>query len=1054
MKKFSLIPLLTLFVATFCLGQQEASNWYFGQNAGLKFNAADGSVTAVTNGRINTLEGCTSISGTDGRLLFYSDGRTVWNANHNIMPNGDYFGGTGLLGDPSSTSSGLIVPKPQNDTKFYLFTVDEPHHDNANAYPGQFTDPSIVPGQDDGFNNGFSYSLIDMDLRGGLGDVVASEKNIPLVSYDPTDPEAIKYKCSEKITAVKADDCFSFWVITHFEDTYYAFKVDTDGVDMTPIKSKVGPKVPISGYRRNALGYLKASPDGTKLVVAHFGFGTVQADDAAGGVYLMDFDNDTGIVSNSVELYSPSNNDSPYGVEFSAENKKVYATIDAGIAGNGPSSILQWDLESTNIPASMNILHQSSSISAGALQLGLDKRIYRAQFSFGNGNNTDRYLGIINNPEATGSATNYNERGILLDVNGAFQNVSRIGLPPFIQSLFNSQIDIIQNNQSTTDLKLCDGDGYTLSAEKISGANYTWTKDGTKLSEPTFELFVDSPGFYEVFIEPNNGECPIEGNAVVGVFDVPIASKPLNSIICSPTDNVSIDLTTKDAAILNGQNPLDYEVIYFTDKDDADNNLDPISGNFLTTQNPQPIFARVENINNPNCFDITSFEIEVFSQPSIDSLPDLTICDSSSDGNLFDGLDTFDLSNLNPNILGAQDDPLFSISFHASQADADMNFGALPVLFTNTIPFLQEVFVRIENTNNTDCYSTDSFELNINPVPLANTISIIQCDEDGIPDGLTTYDLTDYTADITGGEADRAVAFYELRTDLESDTDEISGSAFKNKQNPQTIFALVTNTLTGCNSVAEITLETSLTAANGAALSACDDDGTEDGFYTFDLTTAQSTVLSGLPAGLDLSYYETYDEALTEDNPLPTNYTNTTPNLQTVFARVENANACFGISEVELTVFELPQITAQEDVFYCLNTFPQTITIDAGIIDNLPRSYVYQWSTGDTTKDIAINAPGTYTVTATSTDGCVKNRTVNVLPSNSATFTDIEITDATSNNSISVFVTGEGTYQYALDDIEAPTRTALFSRTSGLACTRSMCGTSRTAAASLKKWCR
>ncbi|MBO6632846.1 MAG: cell surface protein, partial [Psychroserpens sp.] len=328
MKKKHVLAFITLLSIAFTFAQQEASFWYFGQNAGLQFDATTGTVTAVTDGQINTLEGCTSISDTEGNLQFYTDGQTVWNRSHQIMANGDYFGGTGLLGDPSSTSSGLIVPKPQDPTQYYIFTVDEPHHQNAAVYPNQFTgtyqgNGGTVPGADDGFNNGFNYSLVDMTLNGGLGDVVDTEKNVPLVTYDPGDLDEASYKCSEKITAVAADDCSSFWVITHFTDSFYAFKVDINGVDTTPVISTVGPEVPISGYRRNALGYIKASPDGAKLGVAHYGFAMVTAGDAAGGVYLFDFDNDTGVVSNSVELYGPENNTSPYGVEFSAENRKV-----------------------------------------------------------------------------------------------------------------------------------------------------------------------------------------------------------------------------------------------------------------------------------------------------------------------------------------------------------------------------------------------------------------------------------------------------------------------------------------------------------------------------------------------------------------------------------------------------------------------------------------------------------------------------------------------------------------------------------------------------------
>ena len=139
------------------------------------------------------------------------------------MPNASQALGTGLKGDDSSTSSGLIVPKPQDPDLYYIFTVDEPHHDNSSAFPGNSAN--------DGVNDGLTYSLVNINLDGGLGDVDPMEKNLPLVTYDPTDPLEVEYKCSEKITAVKADDCSSFWVISHFIDKFYAFKVTAAGVD-------------------------------------------------------------------------------------------------------------------------------------------------------------------------------------------------------------------------------------------------------------------------------------------------------------------------------------------------------------------------------------------------------------------------------------------------------------------------------------------------------------------------------------------------------------------------------------------------------------------------------------------------------------------------------------------------------------------------------------------------------------------------------------------------------------------------------------------------------
>ncbi|TBV26143.1 hypothetical protein DMZ43_09590 [Meridianimaribacter sp. CL38] len=1012
MKKNILLLCFSIYCTLNMYSQNEAANWYFGKNAGLRFNTTTGTVTAITDGQLNTLEGCTSISDTDGNLLFYSDGRTIWNANHIPMPNASEAFGTGLKGDDSSTSSGLIVPKPQDLNQYYIFTVDEPHHFNSSAFPNQ---------QDgDGVNDGLMYSLVDMTLEGGLGDVDPLEKNVPLITYDTTNQTESEFKCSEKITAVKADDCFSFWVITHFVDKFYAFKVDQNGVDTTPVVSTVGPVVPAEGYRRNALGYLKASPDGTKLAVAHHGFATVLQGETGGGVYLFDFDNDTGVVSNPLTLFGQENNDSPYGVEFSAENRKVYATISDGIAGNGSSHVLQWDLESTDIPGSMTVIHSSNSFSAGALQLGLDKRIYRAQVSFANINGTGRHIGVIQNPEADGNAAGYNETGVLLDINGSFQNLSRIGLPPFIQSLFNSQIDIIQNGISTTELLLCDGDSYTLIAEDIAGATYNWSKDGVPLTETTFELFVDTPGFYEVFIEPNNGECPIEGEAIVSYHDIPFASQPDDMVMCDITETSTFDFTQQDAQALDTQDATEYNVHYYASQEDADNNENEIIGVYNNTSNPQEIFVRVDNASNPNCYATSSFFIEVFITPQIETLEDITVCDEDFGGNVMDGITTFDLSTLYTDIYGSQDPALYTITFHSSQLDADDNSDALNTDYTNTTPYSETIFVRIENNINPDCYSTGSFTFMVNDAPEAVNSTIIQCDEDGIPEGFTIFNINQIFDDITAGAANRTINYYLSMNDAQGNTNEIDGNAFENFFNPQLVYAKVTDEITGCYNIAEVTLEVSTTSANNTTIEACDDDGTEDGFYAFSLNDANDAVLSGLPDDLELNYYETYEDALLETNVLSNTFTNTIAYSQTIYARVENSNACYGISEVELVVFELPNIETEAETIYCLNFYPETITLTGGLIDDLPNNYYYEWSTGETTTTIEVNEPGTYTVRVINTDGCYKDRTITVLPSNIASFDNIEVIDATQNNMVTVFVSGEGDYEYAIDNPEGP----------------------------------
>ena len=104
MKK-SVIFLLVL-IPILAFSQKEAAFWYFGNFAGLDFNSGN---PVSTTGSLISFEGSATMSNCDGNLLFYSDGVTVWDNTHNVMTNG-----TGLLGNPSSTQSAIIIPDPGN----------------------------------------------------------------------------------------------------------------------------------------------------------------------------------------------------------------------------------------------------------------------------------------------------------------------------------------------------------------------------------------------------------------------------------------------------------------------------------------------------------------------------------------------------------------------------------------------------------------------------------------------------------------------------------------------------------------------------------------------------------------------------------------------------------------------------------------------------------------------------------------------------------------------------------------------------------------------------
>lgn len=464
MRFFRSFFLLVLFVvAQNSFSQREASRWYFGNNAGLDFNR--GAPAALTDGKLVTHEGCSTISDQNGNLLFYSDGINVWNKVHRLMPNG-----TGLLGHESSTQSAIIIPKAGSKTQYYIFTVDEP-------------DPEEL------INNGLNYTLVDLSLNNGFGNVVTSEKNVHLITYNASDPSESHLKCSEKITAVQHNDETSIWVITHFKDAFYAFEVDENGVKTTPIISPTNTIVPTGGYKQNGIGYLKVSPNGKKIGIAHSqaiysnlsGPKTPGKQKQTGKVLLYDFDSNTGKVSNEIPLL---NNRVPYGIEFSPKSTKMYTTVN-NYQDNGSSvgsSLYQFDLLANDIAESIEDITTSSNV-AGALQLAVDGKIYRTGYTLHSARTS---ISVIENPESKGSSCNYRPNSVSLG-----GRLSELGLPPYVQSFFLFKFEFKNVCYGDATEFLITGDAPFDSVEWDFG-------DGTTSTETSPKHTYAKPGNYTV----------------------------------------------------------------------------------------------------------------------------------------------------------------------------------------------------------------------------------------------------------------------------------------------------------------------------------------------------------------------------------------------------------------------------------------------------------------------------------------------------------------------------------------------------------------------------
>ena len=103
------------------MAQKEYDQWRFGYGAGIDFTT--GNPTLVSGNSIFSQESAASVADCFGKLLFYTDGETVWSKNDGIMD-----GGTGLnavSGSYPSTQGCLIVKRPNSSSIYYLFTASD-----------------------------------------------------------------------------------------------------------------------------------------------------------------------------------------------------------------------------------------------------------------------------------------------------------------------------------------------------------------------------------------------------------------------------------------------------------------------------------------------------------------------------------------------------------------------------------------------------------------------------------------------------------------------------------------------------------------------------------------------------------------------------------------------------------------------------------------------------------------------------------------------------------------------------------------------------------------
>jgi large repetitive protein len=336
--KYILLIFLTLLINFFSFAQLQNANWCFGNNAKLSFNSLPPTASAssinlnvddcsVYSGSVDVA----SVSDNNGQLLFYTNGHKIWGKNNLVMSNGNH-----LYSTSSQTTAHqyiCIVQKPNHPNLYYIF----------NTSSGFFNGHCLG-------HEGIYYSVVDMSLNSGNGDVVSGLKNIPLrtpsgqlIDYDNNTNIGLR-PLHSKITSTLHFDADKIWIsfLLRFDNAgipqrfLYSYLVGENGINnsvdgVSPIcnSSSIIDNVnyPSSNVDVDFIGYIKTSPNGAYL-----------CDAAPDAVNLYNFNNQTGTVIFNSQVYSDITwlSNSGYGVEFSPNSQLLYfSTYDNNITQQG-----------------------------------------------------------------------------------------------------------------------------------------------------------------------------------------------------------------------------------------------------------------------------------------------------------------------------------------------------------------------------------------------------------------------------------------------------------------------------------------------------------------------------------------------------------------------------------------------------------------------------------------------------------------------------------------------------------------------------------------------
>ncbi len=498
------LNVLVLFILLFTTVNAQYQQWYFGQKLGLNFSTGNPVISNIPVGKGPTdiYEAISVVSDNAGNLLFYTDGISVWDATHTVMQgvggglDGSSDGGA-ITG--SSVQGAVIMQMPGSTVRYMIISVDCMQDVMA------------------GSSKGMRLTVVDMSLKGGKGDIVASQKNSQLRN-------GLAANLVGEMIGVVSGDCNTNWIVVHGVgvngNKFYAYKI-TSGSTVnnisgggSPVISTVGPTLAANDQGRGSMvfSHSAVAPNIHKMGLTSQGV----------GAFLFDFNTSTGVVSNATTI-SSSNTMFYYGAEFSPDNSKFYFS---NYISSGNPSLYQYDLNTT----ALNSLPNATTDDIGSIRLAPDNKLYCAP-RLGSG------LSVINSPNSSFAAINF-----VKDVISFAPATISLGLPEMY--VCSSAIPCGDTTLTASIPSVCTSNGsFDLNSYNGTSDAGTWTISNAPLgstatisSAHIFNINNSVAGNYTVrhTLTTVSPSCPSYSERTFQVYALPVVDLS-DQTICSGT---------------------------------------------------------------------------------------------------------------------------------------------------------------------------------------------------------------------------------------------------------------------------------------------------------------------------------------------------------------------------------------------------------------------------------------------------------------------------------------------------------------------------------------